>query len=596
MRLSITNSKNNKCYMIIKDYTTSDGKRTTKVYETLGNQSKIEERFGKIDTLNKVKDYINKLNKDLKDNKELPVYHKFDPNKRIEKNIRRKFNIGYLFLKDIYYSLNLDKMCEHISKKYNFEFDLNEILECLIYSRILWPSSKLSTYNQSEKFIEKLKLEYHQILRSLDYLNKENDYIQKCLFDNSNTITNRNYKVIYYDCTNFYFYTEENEFQRYGISKQHQPLPLVQMGLFMDANGLPFAMNVNPGNTSEAKTMIPSEEKFLKQYNMEGKNIIVCTDAAMCNDDIKKFNVKDGRGFVITQSIKASSKDIKTFALDKSGWRILGDINTLYNLDDVQKSMDDNKKEENIYYNKIFYKEIECETKSVKQTLIITFSFKYRDYQNKLKEHQFERAKLLVNEVNKKNKNATKKDDVEEIKISKNQNDPKRFIKLIKTTETGEVAKYSQYEVNEELLKEEKQFNGLYGISTNLINETETIVKVINGRWEIEESFRIMKEEFNSNNVYLSLEDRIRAHFLICYLALFEYRFLEQKLNNKYTVYEIIDTLRDMNMLETKGDGYIPDYTRTDLTDDLHQIFGLNTDNEIITYKKMKEILKQIKK
>lgn len=596
MRLSITNSKNNKCYMIIKDYTTSDGKRTTKVYETLGNQSKIEERFGKVDTLNKVKDYINKLNKDLKDNKELPVYHKFDPNKRIEKNIRRKFNIGYLFLKDIYYSLNLDKMCEHISKKYNFEFDLNEILECLIYSRILWPSSKLSTYNQSEKFIEKLKLEYHQILRSLDYLNKENDYIQKCLFDNSNTITNRNYKVIYYDCTNFYFYTEENEFQRYGISKQHQPLPLVQMGLFMDANGLPFAMNVNPGNTSEAKTMIPSEEKFLKQYNMEGKNIIVCTDAAMCNDDIKKFNVKDGRGFVITQSIKASSKDIKTFALDKSGWRILGDINTLYNLDDVQKSMDDNKKEENIYYNKIFYKEIECETKSVKQTLIITFSFKYRDYQNKLKEHQFERAKLLVNEVNKKNKNAAKKDDVEEIKISKNQNDPKRFIKLIKTTETGEVAKYSQYEVNEELLKEEKQFNGLYGISTNLINETETIVKVINGRWEIEESFRIMKEEFDSNNVYLSLEDRIRAHFLICYLALFEYRFLEQKLNNKYTVYEIIDTLRDMNMLETKGDGYIPDYTRTDLTDDLHRIFGLNTDNEIITYKKMKEILKQIKK
>ncbi len=599
MRLNISKSKNTCWYSIIKDYTTSDGKRTTKIYEILGNPQQIEERFGKTDTLNKIKEYIRVLNKQLKDNKELPVYHKFDPNKRIEKNIRRNFNIGYLFLKNIYYSLKMDKMCEHISNKYDFEFDLNSILECLIYSRILWPSSKLSTYNQSNKFIERQNFEYHQILRSLDYLSKENDYIQKFLFDNSNKVIDRNYKVIYYDCTNFYFYTEENEFQRYAISKQHQPLPLVQMGLFMDANGLPFAMNINPGNTSEGKTMIPNEEKFLKQYNMKGKNIIVCTDAAMCNDDIKKFNIKEGRGFVITQSIKTSNKDIKDFALDKNGWRILGDIETIYNLDDIKKLITGNDKEhiknKKLYYSKIFYKEIECETKSVKQTIIVTFSFKYQDYQYKLKEHQFERAKALVDEVNNKNKNASKKSDTEEIKISKNPNDPKRFVKLIKTTNSGEVANCSQYEVDEELLKEEEKYSGLYGISTNLINETETIVKVIKGRWEIEESFRIMKEEFNANNVYLTLEDRIRAHFLICYLALFEYRLLEHKLNDKYTVYEIIDTLREMNVLETKGDGYIPAYTRTNLTDDLHQIFGINTDNEIITYKKFKEILNKVK-
>lgn len=599
MRLCTSKSKNTCWYSIIQDYTTSDGKRTTRIYEKIGNPQQAQERFGKVDTINKMKEYVANLNELLKEGKELPTYHRYDPNKRIEKNIRRSFNIGYLFLKDIYYSLNLDKMCDNISHKYDFEFDLNSILECLIYSRILWPSSKLSTYNQSNKFIEKTNFEYHQILRSLDYLTKENDYIQKFLFDNSNKVIDRNYKVIYYDCTNFYFYTEENEFQRYAISKQHQPLPLVQMGLFMDADGLPFAMNINPGNTSEGKTMVPNEEKFLEQYDMKGKNIIVCTDAAMCNDDIKKFNIKEGRGFVITQSIKASSKNIKEIALDKSGWRILGDIKSIYNLNDIELLItgndEEHKKNKELYYNKIFYKEIECETKSVKQTLIITFSFKYQDYQHKLKAHQFERAKKLVEEVNKKNKNATKKADIEEIKISKNLNDPKRFVKLIKTTKSGEVANYIQYEVDEELLKEEEKYNGLYGISTNLINETETIIKVMNGRWEIEESFRIMKEEFDANNVYLTLEDRIKAHFLICYLALFEYRLLEHKLNDKYTVYEIINALREMNVLETKGDGYVPAYTRTDLTDDLHQIFGINTDNEIITYKKFKEILNKVK-
>lgn len=584
MRIKVTKSKNKVHYSIIKDYTTSDGKRTTKVFENLGNQQQIEERFGFQNTLDKIKEYISSL-----DEKPLPLYK--DPNKKIEKNVRRKFNVGYLFLKSIYYSLNLDKMCNEIKDKYQFKFNLNSILECLIYSRILWPSSKLSTYEQSDKFLDKPNFEYQHILRALSYIAKEFDYIQKFLFDNSNNVINRNYKVIYYDCTNFFFYTEENEFQRYGICKQHQPLPLVQMGLFMDADGLPFALNINPGNASEQKTLIPSEEKFLADYNMDGKNIVICTDAAMCSDEIKKFNVTDGRGFVITQSIKKLKEELKTWALEPDGWRILGNLVDIFNINDIEKNED----LKNSYYNKIFYKEIECETKSVKQTLIVTFSFKYQAWQKKIKQKQFERAQKLVDEINKKNQNVKKKKDIQKIKISKNPNDPKRFVKEYSTTSCGEVADIIVYSVDKVLYDEEEKFNGFYGITTNLINDTQTVIKVMKGRWEIEESFKIMKEEFDSNNVYLSREDRIRAHFLICYLALFEYRLLERKLDDKYTMYEIIDCLRDMDVLETKGDGYFPDYTRTDLTDDLHQIFGLNTDTEIITYKKMKEILSQVK-
>lgn len=595
MRLRIIKSKNSIQYAIIKDYTTSSGKRTTTVYENLGNQEKAELRFGKENTIEEIKKYINSLNEELKLGHELPVNIIKDPNKKIEKNVRCKFNIGYLFLKDIYYSLNLNNMCNVINNKYQYKFDINEILECLIYARILWPSSKLATYKQANKFIEKAEFSYNDIIRSLSYLAKEFDYIQKYLFESSNKVLNRNYKVIYYDCTNFFFYTEENEFQKYGISKQHQPLPLVQMGLFMDADGLPFALNINPGNTSETTTMIPSEEKFLKDYNMDCKNIVVCTDAAMCTDDIKKFNIKDGRGFVITQSLKKVKDDLQKWALDPDGWRILGNLTIIYNIDNVAKEMsgDDEKKKE--YYDKVFYKEIECETKSVKQTLIVTFCFRYQAWQRNVRKKQYERAQKLVEEVNKKNQNAKKNKDIEKIKITKNQNDPKRFIKEYRTTNTGEIAENIVYTIDESTFKEEEKFDGFYGITTNLIDDTKTVIKVMNGRWEIEESFRIMKEEFDSDNAYLSREDRIKAHFLTCYLALFIYRVLEHKLQDKYTVYEIIDCLKDMEVLETKGDGYLPAYTRTDLTDDLHQIFDLNTDTEIISYKKFKKILSQIK-
>ena len=583
MRLKKTITKSNTTYCIIMDYKNLNGKRSTSVFEALGNDNDLINRFGKENTMDKVQEYIDSLNKTIKENKELPVKLLLDPNKQIEKDINRTFFSGHIFLRKIYYQLGIDKICKEIKKKYHFTFDINSIVECLIFARIIWPSSKLSTYEQSKKIIGNYDFDLQHVYRTLTYLAKEIDHIQKDLFNYSNKVIDRNYKVIYYDCTNFFFYTEENDFQRYGISKQHQPLPLVQMGLFMDADGYPFAMNINPGNTSETKTMIPSEEKFLNDFDMKGKNIIVCTDAAMSSDDIKRFNVKDGRGFIITQSIKKMSDDLQKYALDKKGWRKLGNIKDTFDLEKIAN--DKKSKEEN--YETIFYKEIECETKSVKQTLIITFSFKYQEYQNKIKQHQFDRAIKLVEETNIKNKNTK---NTEKIKISKNPNDPKRFIKETRTTDTGEIACNIEYMVDQKILEEEQKYSGLYGITTNLINDTQTVIKVLHNKWEIEESFRIMKEEFDTGTVYLSREDRIKGHFITCYLSLFIYRYLEHQLNDKYTVYEIIEKLQEMKMLELKGKGFIPLQTRDDLTDDLHAFLGLNTDTEIITYKKIKEI------
>ena len=590
MRLKKVTTKSNNNYAIIMDYKNLSGKRSTCIYEILGNDKNLQERFGTENTMDKVKEYIDSLNQMIKNGKEPPVNLTLDPEKQIEKGVIRSFFSGHLFLRKIYYDLAIDKICKNIKNKYKITFDINSVVECLIFSRIIWPSSKLSTYEQSRKFIGNYNFDIQHVYRTLSYLSKEMDFIQKELFDYSNKVIDRNYKVIYYDCTNFFFYTEENDFQRYGISKQHQPLPLVQMGLFMDADGYPFAMNINPGNTSETKTMIPTEEEFLKKYDMKGKNIVVCTDAAMCTDEIKNYNVKDGRGFIITQSIKKLNNELQEFALDKNGWRILGNLQDIYDLSKV----DDNFKK--VHYNTIFYKEIECETKSVKQALIVTFSYKYQDYHHKLKQNQFERAKKIVEETNKRNEKATKKKEIEKIKLSKNQNDPKRFIKEVAVTPSGELACNISYLIDEEILKNEEKYNGLYGITTNLMDDTQTIVKVINGRWEIEESFRIMKEEFDSGTVHLSREDRIKGHFITCYLALFIYRYLEHQLNDKYTVYEIVSKLQEMKMLEHKGKGYEPIQDRNNLTDDLNHFLGINTDTQIITYKKIKKILEQTEK
>lgn len=587
MRLKKVKAKNGHVtYSIIRDYIRLDGKRTSTTFELLGDDLKLIEKFGEVDTMVKVQEYINELNQQIKNNKEPKTIVEFDPNKRIEKDEERSFFSGHLFLRKIYYELGIDKIFKNIKDKYNFKFDINSVVECLVFARIIWPSSKLSTYEQSRKFIGNYNFDLQHVYRTLSYLSMEIDNIQKELFDNSNKVIDRNYKVIYYDCTNYFFYTDENDFQRYAISKQHQPLPLVQMGLFMDADGYPFAMNINPGNTSETKTMIPSEKKFLSDYNMNGKNIIVCTDAAMCTDEIKQFNVKDKRGFVITQSIKKLSNELQEFALNKTGWRILGNINDIYDLSKYEDDKDFKKR----HYETIFYKETECETKSVKQTLIVTFSYKYQEYQHKLKVHQLERARKLVEETNKRNKKAKTKKDIESIKITKNQNDPKRFIKGVPVTDTGELASI-EYIIDEQIYNNEEKYNGLYGITTNLINDTETIIKVMKGRWEIEESFRIMKDDFDSGTVHLSREDRIKGHFITCFLSLFIYRYLEHQLKDKYTVHEIVSKLQEMKMLELKGKGFVPEYARDNLTDDLHAFLSVTTDNEIVTYKKIKKIL-----
>lgn len=574
MRLNIRKINDYSYYSIIKDYTNLNGKRTTKIFEKLGNQDQVEERFGKVDTINKIKEYIDELNNE---DKEELLKREFNPNKRISPGIKRQFNVGYLFLEKIYNQLNIKSICDSISNNYKFEFDLNEILSYLVFARIVYPSSKLETFKQCQNFIEQPKFKLHDEYRALSYIAQNMDFIQESLFNNSKNVINRNSSVIYYDCTNYFFDIDcEDDLRKYGISKEHRPNPIVGMGLFMDGDGLPLSFNIYPGNQNEQKTLIPEESKIVNNFKLNSTKTILCTDAGLSSDDIKKFNVGNNKGFVITQSLKKLKDEYKSQVFDNSDWRIPGDLKHVYNLDDIKDN--DSLKEK--YYETLFYKIIPTETKSVKQDLIVTFCFKYFDYNQNIRNNQIERAKKSI-ETN----NVTRK--------GKNQNDYRRFINSLNSTDDGEIADNTTYSINEDLIKEESKYDGYYALTTNLVGDINQIFKIVKGRWEIEESFRIMKSDFLARPVNLSREDRIKAHFMTCFISLFIYRLLEKKLNYKYTTSQILDTLRNMNMLEQKGLGFEPEYERTNLTDDLHDLFKFNTDFEIISYKKFKKILNQ---
>jgi len=572
MRLKITKTNSNQSLYVIKS-TYINGKHSSKIVEKLGTYDELKIKLKGEDPIVWAKKYIKELNKNL-ETKDPDIIIKYSQSKQLSKDIKHSFNGGYLFLQKIYYDLGLNDICNNISDKYQFKYDLNLVLSNLIYSRILFPSSKLKTCELSKTFIEQPKFDYNHILRSLEVISKETDFIQAELYKNSCKYTNRNNKILYYDCTNYFFEIEEEDgLKQYGKSKENRPNPIVQMGLFMDGDGIPLAFDITPGNTNEQTTLKPLEEKIINDFNTS--KFVVCTDAGLASNANRKFNNTNNRSFITTQSIKKLKSFLRDWALDlTTGWK-LSDNDKNY---DISKLRDNEELIEK-FKDKIFYKERWIKENDLEQRLIITYSVKYQEYQKNIREKQVQRALKLISSSPRK--------------LGKvNPNDPKRFIEVINTTNHGEEASETYYQLNQDIINEETKYDGLYAVCTNLEDSVEDIIKVNHQRWEIEENFRIMKSEFKARPVYLSRDDRIKAHFTTCFLALVVYRYLEKKLDYKYTTSEIIDTLKGYNFLESIGDGFIPTYTRTDITDLFHDKYCFRTDFEIISDKKIKNIFK----
>ena len=573
MRLQIVKSKNAQSLYVVKSIY-HNKKRTNKVIEKLGTYDHLKNVLNE-DPIAWAKKYVEELNKKEKEGTR-DILVKYSPTTIIEKNLQTSFNVGYLFLEKIYYDLGLNNICNEISDKYRFNYDLDNILSRLIYSRIIYPSSKLATFELSKKYIEQPNFELHDIYRALEVIAKETDFIQSELYKNSLKVSKRNTNILYYDCTNYFFEIEqESGLRQYGPSKEHRPNPITQMGLFMDGDGIPLAFSITAGNTNEQITLTPLEEKILEDFKLS--KFIVCTDAGLASTANRKFNDKDDRAFITTQSIKKLKKHLMDWALNPSGWHISGDKKE-YNITEIEK--DETSLE--LFKDRTFFKERWIKENGLEQKLIVTYSLKYRNYQRQIRNSQIERAKIAIS-------NKT-------FKLDKcNQNDFKRFIKKTNITQDGEIAEKKVLSLNTDTIEKEERFDGFYGVCTNLDDEPEEIIKVNQRRWEIEESFRIMKSEFKARPVYLSRDDRITAHFTTCFLSLVILRFLEKMLDEKYTSSQIIDCLREMNFTENIGNGYIPTYTRTNLTDDLHEKFDFRTDYQITTKANIKKIFKKIR-
>lgn len=594
MRLHITESANAKCFYIIKSIR-KDGKNTSQIVEKLGNLDQVRIKAGDQDPYEWAKAYADRLTREEKEQNRT-VLIPLNQAIQIPKDEIQRYNGGYLFLQKIYNELKLREICKAIGRRRKYDFDLNAILSRLVYCRIVHPSSKLSTYEYSQHLLESPNFDLHQIYRALSVIAEESDYIQEKLYLNSKSVVDRNTDILYYDCTNYFFEIEQEEgLKQYGASKENRPLPIVEMGLLMDGNGIPLAFCIHEGNRNEQTTLKPLEERILDDFGLS--KFIVCTDAGLSSANNKFFNSRKNRDFITATSVKKLPKERRERLLQQDGWKVVGgDSKKTYNLAEIDA--DENAK--TLYYDRTFYKEewfideVEIYDEELQKTvkrnlsqrLILTFSFKYKAYLQAIRDRRIERAKKLIKQGDK----AVNR---------RGRNDVRDYIQEVAFTETGEVAEHKAFVLNESAIAEAASYDGYYAVYTSLDTKKYPVTKVNDlnhGRWEIEECFRIMKSEFLARPVYLKRDDRIKAHFMTCFIALLVLRVLENKIDHQFTYPEIIDCLSEMDFTKMKDSGYVPSYTRTDLTDKLHDVFGFRTDYEIITPEAMKKIFAITKK
>lgn len=572
MRVVTSKSKNAESFYISKGYVNDKGVSTSVIVRKLGTLKELLPEHGptRDDVMAWAREEARlETLKYKQEQEEKQIKLTLHADRQLDYDKQVFYRGGYLFLQSIYYQMQMNKICRKLKQKYKFQYDINAILSDLIYARILEPCSKRSSYKAALEFLEKPSYQLHDVYRALDVLGAACDTIQAEVYKNSHFLGQRNDKILYYDCTNYYFEIEQEDgSKKYGKGKEHRPNPIIQMGLFMDGDGIPLAFSLFPGNANEQTSLKPLEKKVLGDFGCQ--KFIYCSDAGLGSEAIREYNHMGERAYIVTQSIKKLKEEEKKWALSPLGFKRVSDGRPV----DITKLPEDDKG--------LYYKDEPYTTEKLHQRLIITYSPRYALYQKSIRDKQVERArKMLDSGTAKKNR--------------KNPNDPARFIGKMAVTKEGEAADIRQY-LDEDRIAEEAQYDGLYAVCTDLLDdEVGDILKVSEGRWRIEECFRIMKTDFSARPVYLREENRIRAHFLICFLALTIYRYLEKKLDSKYTCEELLNTLKAMNFAGIQEQGFIPLYKREKITDDLHEACGFRTDYQFITKSKIRTIQKKSK-
>lgn len=571
-----------------------NGKKvTTKNVERIGKHSELLKITD--DPLEYAKQRVKEYNENIKNSKvEYNITVNFDDKVINQGNTVSKStckNTGYFYLKELYSSLGISDFFDKVCSGRKIAFNPNMINMVLTFSRILDPGSKMHTLKNLTGFYGDFDFSHQDILRFMDILEENYDEYLSHLFESSNKVIKRNTNVCYFDCTNFYFEKESEDedvydeitgelikgLLKYGVSKEHRPNPIVQMGLFMDADGIPLSMCINPGSDNESLCAVPAEKKMLKMF--ENKDIIYCSDAGLGYNDTRLFNDFGGRKFVVTQSIKKLNSILKQAVFNDYDYRFSQDGKPASL--ETMKTFDRTLKENRNYYDGYIYKSIPVdklvdlglfEVKqykngkakkikskgNLKQRIIVTYSRKMAEYQKTVRNRQIERAKKILANMDPDN-------------FKKGPNDVTRFIKSDKEKKN--------YYLDEARIEEEAKYDGFYAVATNIFDMKETeVLDIQSRRYKIEDCFRVLKTNFSSRPVYHRKESRIKAHFLICYTALLIYRLLEVKLdrnNTHFTTEQIIETLQNMNVVNCSDMYYQACYTGSDVLDSLEQLFDL---------------------
>lgn len=602
MRLVKSSSKNSCIYYVVETTKDKNGKKTTKVYEKIGTHAELLKR-GIEDPEAYARNRVNEINSKL-EHEVLDLNIQVDFSLKLEsdlistENIGR--NIGWFYLKSILDKLRFDEFIGFNNTK--AKYDAIGITNHLVASRIMWPESKKASLEHSKRFLGVSDYELHDVYRYLSLITKNMDDLQAHLFKKTKQIISIDDSVLYYDCTNFYFETEVQDenvyddngdiiqwgFRRYGASKEHRPNPIVQMGLFTDRKGIPISLCLYHGSNNEQNTVIPLEKRMINDYKTS--KFIYCSDAGLGSLDNRAFNAIMGRNYIVTHSLKKTEKSELELIMKDMNWHFIDDnskasLSKIITAADKKIAGEELTHEEEVLLSRdIIYKSYPMTRKvnaslfnskikgkfDLEETLHVTFSVKYYIYQRTIFNRQLSAANSWLNK------------DVDSIK--KGPNDIRRFIKTVNATENGELATEYKNEINQDVVEKEKKFHGFYAVATSMDCSIQEILKINADRWKIEQSFRIMKTEFDSRPAYVSTEDHIKGHFTVCYIALLVYKILEEKLKEKnpdesFTITQILGTLKNMDVIERGNNGYYESvYTGSKTLEALEKTFelGLN--------------------
>lgn len=593
-------------------------KTTTKNIARIGKHSQLLKITD--DPLSYAKEQVAKYNEEAKKNNQVSLELKINFAEKLKANnaavsSSRQLNIGYFFLQQLYHDLEISSFFYDAAANLKITFDPNLVNRFLTCARILHPDSKLGTYQHLTDFYEQPRFDYMHIMRTMDIMEEHYDEYITHLFEKSTNIVKRDTSVCFYDCSNYYFEieTEDDDYvdevtgetikglRKYGPSKEHRPNPIVEMGLFMDSDGIPLSMCITSGSDNEQTTAIPLEKKLTRMF--KGKKFIYCADAGLGSLNIRNFNSMGGRAFIVTQSIKKLSDTLKKAVFNDYDYKLLSSDKPVTIAD--MKSFDRFVQKNKGLYDDRAYKILQADnaldlglyeekirkngrTKivkakaMVKQKVIITFSRKMMEYQRHIRNRQIERAKKML---------ATLDPDT----YKKGPHDVTRFIKRTSSTKSGEKVT-DQYELNQSIIEEEEKYDGYYAVATNLDDPAKDILEISSNRYKIEDCFRVMKTNLSAHPIYHQKPRRIVAHFMICYTALLIYRLLEVKLDRygtHFTIENIIETLNNMEVTNIEDMCYMSTYSNSQVCTALNAVFGLGLDKK---YYQPKELNKKIKK